>query len=189
MEKLQLVSQRVAVLVLGGTSVLMALVIVAGIAGTEWWSQLTGRRGFVVSSGSMQPAIGTGDYAVVRILGPAARHSIDLGSVITFRSPDDRSRIITHRVVGVETVDGQSAYTTKGDANVAADAPKVPADDVIGVHDFDLPWVGYVLESAHHPPVSAPVVGAFLLASFALRSGGDGRKEEEKRRETKRRRK
>ena len=174
-------------LVIGGTSLFMAVAIVAGLAGTEWFSSLTGRRGYVVSSGSMRPAIGTGSYVMVRVLGPIQRHHVDIGEVITYRSSADPSMTITHRVVGLETTYGSTTYTTKGDANAVADAARVPGADVIGVHDFDLPWVGYVVESMHSAPVSASFIGAFFLASAGIRSGGDGRrdrKREKKREET-----
>ena len=180
MDRLHSISQKVSLLVMGGTSLLMAVVIVAGIAGTEWCSRLTGRRGYVVSSGSMEPTIGTGSFLVVRLLGPIARQSVKVGDVITFRAGESRSTLVTHRVVATEISNGTSTYTTKGDANPAADAARVPADDVVGTQVLDVPYLGYAIDSMHRVPVSASFTGAFLLASVALRSGGDGDREDRK---------
>lgn len=180
MERLQVVSHRIAVLVLGGTSILMAVVIVAGMMGTDWCARLTGRRGYVVSSGSMQPAINTGSYVLVRLLDPLARNTVNIGSVVAYRAATDPSLVITHRVVGIETTDGQSTYTTKGDANAVADMSKVPSSHLIGVHELDVPYVGYAIESMHRTPVSASFIGAFLLASVSVSSGGDGRRDTER---------
>ena len=166
-------------LVFGGTSLLLAVVIVAGMMGSEWCSRFTGRRGYVVTSGSMEPAISTGSYVMVRLLGPIAGQSLRIGDVVTFRAPGIPGTVITHRIVGTETSNATSTYTTKGDANATADAVRVPSSDVIGVHDFDVPLLGYAVESMHDPAVSASFIGAFLFASVGIRSGGDGREEEE----------
>lgn len=181
MYRLHSISQKVSLLVMGGTSLLMAVVVVAGIAGTEWCSRITGRRGYVVSSGSMEPTIGTGSFLVVRLLGPIARQSVEVGDVITFRAGEERTTLVTHRVVATETSNGTSTYMTKGDANPAADAARVAADDIVGTRAFDVPYLGYAIDSMHRMPVSASFTGAFLLASFALRSGGDELKEKKER--------
>ena len=52
-------------------------------------------RPLVVLSGSMEPALGTGDVSVVRTIAPLDARP---GDVVTFRDPDDADRLITHRV-------------------------------------------------------------------------------------------
>ena len=182
MDRLQSVSQKVSLLVMGGTSLLLAVVIVAGLAGTEWCARATGRRGYVVSSGSMQPTIATGSFLVVRLLGPIARQTIPVGEVITFRAGEERRTLVTHRVVATETSGGATTYTTKGDANPAADASRVSADDVVGARAFEVPYLGYAMDAMHRAPVSASFIAAFLLASVSLRSGGDGDEEDGRKR-------
>ena len=73
-----------------------------------------------VLSGSMEPAIRTGDVIIVEPLRP--EHEIREGDVITFRAADAPDMLITHRVIGIVSVNGEpAAYVTKGDANEAPD--------------------------------------------------------------------
>ena len=99
---------------------------------------------YVVLSGSMEPAISTGDVVVVYDSDPAM---IDEGDVITFRQEGDDTPV-THRVVGVVDRPGQEvAFRTKGDANEDPDPSPVPASSVVG----------------RVPMVSLPVVGPTLV--------------------------
>ncbi|MFW5964129.1 MAG: signal peptidase I, partial [Natronomonas sp.] len=90
-------------------------------------------HGFVVLSGSMEPAISPGDVVIVAS-GPVA-----VGDVITYRTGNDVPT--THRVI--EEVDG--AYRTKGDANENADAGLVDPSQVLGSVVVVIPLIGYVI--------------------------------------------
>ena len=128
-------------------------------------------EGFVVLSGSMEPALSPGDVVIVDASGP-----VGVGDVITYRTAGD-SVPTTHRVVGA--VDG--GYETKGDANENADAGVVAPEAVIGQVILTIPLVGHVILWANTPVgyvtlVVAPLVllGASELLAWARREP-DGR--------------
>ena len=90
-------------------------------------------HGFVVLSGSMEPAISPGDVVIV------ASGPVTVGDVITYRTGNEVPT--THRLV--EEVDG--AYRTKGDANENADAGLVAPEQVLGSVIVVIPLIGYVI--------------------------------------------
>jgi len=91
-------------------------------------------HGFVILSGSMEPAISPGDVVIVD-----ASAAVGVGDVVTF---DDGKQVpTTHRVIGEEG----GEYVTKGDANENADGRTVPADAVLGAVTLTIPLIGYVI--------------------------------------------
>ena len=64
---------------------------------------LFGFQCFAVLSGSMEPAIGTGDVVVVRKIAPL---DAKIGDVVTFRSPEDPGRLVTHRATSIQAGTG-----------------------------------------------------------------------------------
>jgi len=118
-------------------------------------------HGFVILSGSMEPAVSPGDVVIVD-----ASASVAAGDVITF---DDGNAIpTTHRVVDV--VDGQ--YVTQGDANENADAQPVPPDAVLGRVTLTIPLIGHVILWVNTPTgyVSLVVLPLVLLLATELYS-------------------
>ncbi|MDQ4048439.1 MAG: signal peptidase I, partial [Actinomycetota bacterium] len=100
---------------------------------------VVGQRPYTVLSGSMEPAIGTGDIVVVeRISPPDAR----VGDVVTFSDPEDSGRLITHRVRSSRRRGARIDFVTKGDANNAAERWRVQADGVISRVRYRVPEVG-----------------------------------------------
>jgi len=91
--------------------------------------------GFVVLSGSMEPELSPGDVVIVD-----ASASVEVGDVITYRSPGD-SVPTTHRVVG----ERDGGYETKGDANENVDAGLVGPEAVIGQVVLTIPLLGHVI--------------------------------------------
>lgn len=109
-----------------------------------------------VISGSMEPAIRTGDVILVRPL--TQEDQIQEGDVITFRTQEDASMLITHRVVGVVSVnDEATAYITKGDANDSPDDTPVTRQQVLGRYAHRIPLLGYLGSFVRKP------IGAVLL--------------------------
>ena len=128
-------------------------------------------EGFVVLSGSMEPALSPGDAVIVDASGP-----VEVGDVITYRTGTDTVPT-THRVVG-ETDGG---YETKGDANENVDAGTVAPGAIIGRVVLTIPVVGHVILWANTPVgyitlVIGPLVllGASELFAWARREP-DGR--------------
>lgn len=118
-----------------GIRVLGLLVLVLAVAPFVLYAvpAAAGAQGsYVVLSGSMEPAIGTGDVVFVYAADP---QSVQVGDVVTFNRDGTRTPI-THRVIGIEQWDGDPtglALQTMGDANEDADASLVPGSAVIGV--------------------------------------------------------
>lgn len=97
----------------------------------------------IVRSGSMEPAIPTGSVVLIQ---PSASYKV--GDVITFGKDTATSIPTSHRIVSTRSEGGTTYYTTKGDANNAADPGETPANKVIGRIIFSLPYVGYIFAFA-----------------------------------------
>jgi signal peptidase I len=97
---------------------------------------------FTVQSGSMEPAIHTGSLIFVK---PEADYNV--GDIITRRTEDPKITI-THRIYAKNTIDGQIAFETKGDANDAPDGTKFTKDGIIGKEILKLPYIGYPVSYA-----------------------------------------
>lgn len=127
-------------------------------------SRLLGYRVFNVISGSMEPTYSVGDLIYVKEVNP---YDIKEGTAITFVLNEDLV-VATHRVVEVDT-ENQYFYT-KGDANDTADSAPVHFNNVIGVPQFSLPFLGYVSHFIQNPPgmYITLAVGAVLIAAVFL---------------------
>ncbi len=116
----------------------------------------------VVKSGSMEPAIKTGDLVII-----APSKSYEVGDVITF-GPDTKAQIpTTHRIVAIE---GEN-FQTKGDANEEPDPVPAALTDVSGKVILTVPFLGYVLDFARTPLGFVLVVGVPALAIIAEEIG------------------
>ena len=91
----------------------------------------------VIATGSMTGEINKGD---VIIYEEYTNQRIDEGQVIVFRQNDRR---VIHRVVGIEMVDGEPRYYTKGDANQSMDVGYRLESDIVGLTDFKIAYIGY----------------------------------------------
>lgn len=107
-----------------------------------------------VTSGSMAPAINSGDLIVTR---PVPINDVREGDVILFHSGGDRIPTV-HRVIGINEVELQLVdratgrtessidrrLLTMGDANPAPDSGEVTADRLLGEVWFEVPGAGAV---------------------------------------------
>lgn len=116
-----------------------------------YYCLLNGFRIFVITSGSMEPAIKSGSMIITQ---PQARYHH--GQVITFyveksthQAFQDSSKnnlvIVTHRVVSSLISNGQRSYITQGDANSYPDKTAVSQQYVIGRVWLVIPFVGIFL--------------------------------------------
>ena len=117
-------------------------------------SATVGVRPLVFTSGSMAPAIETGDLAVTRPVELARLAPGDVVSVI-----DARGVRITHRVVEVDAA--RNMLRLKGDANQTAD-PLPYAADRADLVLFSVPAGGYVLTWLAGPTATM-LLGAYLV--------------------------
>jgi signal peptidase len=136
-----------------------ALLMAIGLAGflafalkrsTDAIPTVMGHKVLSVVSGSMEPAIMTGDVIVVKPLGPG--QAVQEGDVITYRTRENANMLITHRVVGAILVNGQpAAYVTKGDANPDQDLSTIALDQVVGRYSWRIPYFGYISNFMRRP--------------------------------------
>ena len=128
---------------------------------------VVGGRSFVVMSGSMEPAIHTGDVVVTFPIRPTKAR---VGDVVTFRDPADPERLITHRVRRVQPQGSTVIIETKGDANNTGERWHIPAKGSIGRVTHRVWRLGYVLHAAGSPHGRLLMVGgpALALCGMAL---------------------
>jgi len=147
-----------ASLVLLGALVLVLFLMVA--------MTLAGFRFLIVRSGSMEPAIGTGDVVVVKTVRPA---EVSAGQVVTFRDATREDHLVTHRVVSVARVDGRYDFVTRGDANTGEERWSVAAGGSIGAVRATIPLIGYPLNWLGSASVRVwLLVGGSVLVGGAL---------------------
>ncbi len=101
-------------------------------------------RAYIVQSGSMEPALKTGSIVITR-----SAEKYKAGDIITFTGQGTSQ--ITHRILGVETENGETVFTTKGDANEETDSAKVRGSQIIGKSFISIPHVGYFADFVRTP--------------------------------------
>jgi len=99
--------------------------------------KIAGYEGYVVVSGSMEPAIPVGSIVFSKETDPS---SLQTGDVIVFVDESRGTTPITHRVVSNDTADG--IIVTKGDANEREDLNPVIYSNVIGKVAVHIPGAG-----------------------------------------------
>jgi signal peptidase len=124
-----------------------------------------GDRSLVVRSGSMTPAIRTGDVVAVHPFEPTAAR---VGDIVTF---DNDGRLTSHRVRSMQRRGTQVLFTTQGDANTGQEHWKVPANGRIGHVMYRVPKLGFVVVRVQSPAgrFALIILPALLLGLSALR--------------------
>ncbi|MDO9444528.1 MAG: signal peptidase I [Dehalococcoidia bacterium] len=97
---------------------------------------------FVVTGGSMAPAVPAGALVIAERVPPSA---LNPGDVITFRRAESPSTPITHRVIRVEGEGAAVQIWTQGDANATADAEPLRGDHLVSTARLTVPLAGHVL--------------------------------------------
>jgi signal peptidase len=116
-------------------------------------------------TGSMEPTISPGDVVINEEISPT---EATVGDIVTFRDPEQQSKMITHRVVSIQSVnDGRYAFVTQGDANNTQEHWRVPADGQIGRVLYTVPWVGNIAVFARTRPGMGLLIGIPLLLIMA----------------------
>jgi signal peptidase len=124
-----------------------------------------GDRTYVVRSGSMTPAIRTGDVVAVRAIPPTAAR---VGDIVTF---DNHGKLTSHRVRSVVRRGDKLAFTTQGDANTGQEHWRVAANGRIGRVVDRVPMLGFVVVRVRSPlgQLGLIVLPALLLGILVLR--------------------
>jgi len=96
----------------------------------------------IVLTGSMEPAISTGDIIITT---PITRKEPKVGDVVAYQAKrfnGENVAVFSHRIV---SGDLQSGFVVKGDANKSPDNQKPKAPDILGVVIFVIPFLGNIL--------------------------------------------
>jgi signal peptidase len=96
----------------------------------------------IVLTGSMAPAINTGDIIVTT---PMSRRTPVVGDVVTYQAKrfnGDSVAVFSHRII---SGDMEKGFIVKGDSNKSPDSQKPKAEDILGVVIFVIPFIGHLL--------------------------------------------
>lgn len=107
-------------------------------------SRLLGYQVFTVISGSMTPVYNVGDLIYVKEVDVS---TIEVGDDLTFVLNEDLV-VATHRVVRIDAENKH--FITQGLTNSTEDI--VHYNNVIGVVQFSIPYLGYVSNFIQNPP-------------------------------------
>jgi len=144
---------------------LLAAVLVASTVVAPLLAHMAPGHAFVVASGSMGHAIPKGSLAF------AAPRTPHVGDVIVYQAVSGVREV--HRVQGVVALpDGSPGYTTKGDANPAADSYVVRPGDVVGTVRGHVPLLGYLWLL---PPLAQLGLFAAMLVAYVAITLWDAR--------------
>lgn len=91
----------------------------------------------VVGSSSMTGSINKGDAIIFE---KYEEHKLEEGQVIVFLKEDIKT---IHRIDDIQTLNGQTVYYTKGDANQRRDDGYIIDSDIIGMVKFKLLYIGW----------------------------------------------
>lgn len=118
----------------------------------------------VVPSTSMLPTLNVGDLIVVRGVDVT---TIKPGDIIVFNVPQPYDRYtpspMVHRVFDVRFENGKPVFTTKGDNLPSPDGWLLPAENVIGVCVWRIPYIGYPVLFLRTPYGIATVAAILML--------------------------
>jgi signal peptidase len=116
---------------------LMAILASAG-------ARLFGYSPYVMYGGSMGSAAPLGSLAFIE---DVRAESLEVGDVIVFRPPSsgEPRQPLMHRITGIEEIDGQRVFRTKGDANQSPDPWRLGLSGEGGRLAHVVPYVGYLL--------------------------------------------
>lgn len=91
-----------------------------------------------IGSGSMTPVINKGDVVIIENIEDSF-DKIENGQVIAFKHDNV---MVVHRIVNILEKEGKYYFYTKGDANKDVDNFSVYEEDIIGVVNFRIPYIG-----------------------------------------------
>ena len=107
---------------------------------TSFVGLVSGQFGYgiiVVGSGSMTGELNKGDAVIYRNYSDQI---IEEGQVIVFEKND---KVVIHRVIDIQNINGENRYYTKGDANEDNDLGYIVDSQIIGVTIFKIILIGY----------------------------------------------
>jgi len=124
------------ILTISGYSVAIVLLLFSALS-------FTGTvKARIVLTGSMAPAINTGD---VILTTPITRKEPKIGDVVAYQAKRFNGQsvaVFSHRIIGGDI---NSGFIVKGDSNKSPDTQKPKRGDILGVVIFVIPFIGNLL--------------------------------------------
>ena len=120
-----------------------------------------------VLSDSMAPKYRTGDAVMLKDIDT---YGVEVGDVIVFRDPTEKSKFVIHRVTGIDASGPSPMFLTKGDCNPAADDWKIAIGEVVGGVMVNLRGFGRFIEyaSSSHGYVSLVIVPGLVALALVF---------------------
>ncbi|HLZ28413.1 MAG TPA: signal peptidase I [Chloroflexota bacterium] len=163
--------RALAIVQIAGAAVLICLVLLL-LAGTA--PSIIGDETFVIHTSVMEPAYHPGDLAVV---GPVKADHLNVGDVITYRTPTSPDTVVTQRLVSIDAdTIGRLNFQTKGDASNSPEQVTVDQTAQLGRVAYAIPSLGFLVDFSNSSTgrLLLLVVPGILLAADYLwtRLGG-----------------
>jgi len=133
-----------------------------------------------VLSGSMEPALKVGGIIVTK---PERLENIKIGDIITFQIGEGPK--VTHRVIDIVEMEGETHFQTKGDANEEPDPGFVSSNgEEMRKAVFHLPYLGFLAQFMKSKLAFLVLVGipALILIVWFSRDIWKGIQEEREKR-------
>lgn len=146
-----------------GLCVAFAAGLLGAITVTAVLPRLVHGAALTVRTGSMAPALHTGDLVIVRHADPA---TLRVGDIATYRQAN--GVLVTHRIAAIDASGAQRVFAFRGDANRVPDPQPVPAAAVRGQVWFSLPYVGTVGARLAEARPAIVIIGVIALSGYAL---------------------
>lgn len=139
------------------------LVVLLATSGLVLW-KTEGLRFYSVQTGSMSPVLQPGDLVISVKTQP---NHLQVGDIISYASPQNPQKIITHRIYQANLNKGY--LVTKGD-NLAYQDPPIAYSSVTSKAVKALPKLGYGLDFLHAPLglISLVYLPATLITAYEL---------------------
>jgi signal peptidase len=145
---------------------LVCLTVVGGLLVWAFLPYAAGWHTTLVISGSMTPAIRTGDLVVIAPVTPEfARTAAVAGAVIQVDNPVRPGELLLHRA---QRRDSDGSIITKGDANAVPDRVPVSPAHVRGIARLRVPYAGLPILWLHNWRTSQVPLTSLALVMLAL---------------------
>jgi len=119
---------------------LNCIIIVKSFSNTTDVPSVFGYYPLVVLSDSMLGEFKNGDLIICKTI---EADNVKIGDIISFYDPDLLERkIVTHRVIDIKHIDGETVFLTKGDINNGEDQSLVPSKNLAGQYLFCIKDLG-----------------------------------------------
>jgi signal peptidase len=137
-----------------------------------------GYKPFVVMSGSMETELYKGDLAIIKVVD---KNTLNTNDIIAFREKKDL--VVTHRIVEIQTQNGEKVFITKGDNNNSNDTGVVHLKDIEGKYVKKYSSLGNIVLILQKPITLIIILSIILVFGIIWIALDDNKLTEEERQE------